>query len=340
MKDPTGKRVQGRTRWRRFLVLFGPAMTLVTVMVFMVANGLLAVSFEVSGVPFKLTADQLSGTGFTQIGALNHIDACPPDQVYYTGFTTTLVAPASTGDTLVYAAAGAQNIDSNTTITITDGTHTLTGTVTTPFGLGQDTYSYLGNNPRKMGVTPLAGSGPMTLAAGSTVNVPDEGSCVAKSGTGNSYQFTAATLLTTAKISNLHQTVCIPVAFLPSLIPGLGADKYMLVSLSGGSPVATDPQPTADNLIVDATALRASSASFTDINIGQGFTTDPSHAAGLLPPDAVQPTGPFGGIGSTFSQQAPTVTIDGLAQEGTDTTAGTFTLPNLNLSAQFASACP
>jgi hypothetical protein len=80
----------------------------------------------------------------------------------------------------------------------------------------------------------------------------------------------------------------------------------------------------AQNLIVDADTQTGSSATFTNITIGQD--------AGTLTEDPGV-TGPA----TTFGEQADGVTIDNLRQDTWLTTAGTFTLPDLNLG--FGQGC-
>jgi hypothetical protein len=60
--------VRGRTRWRRFAIVIGPATVAAFAIVIAMANGAIAASFSVSGSPFKISADQLDGTGFVQYG--------------------------------------------------------------------------------------------------------------------------------------------------------------------------------------------------------------------------------------------------------------------------------
>ena len=72
MKDPTtGRRAYGRTRWRRFGILLAPAFTAVAVMMYLVASGVIAVSFAISGIPFTLNAANLSGNGFVQYATVD-----------------------------------------------------------------------------------------------------------------------------------------------------------------------------------------------------------------------------------------------------------------------------
>jgi hypothetical protein len=63
--------VQGGTRWRRFAVLLIPAAFVVGAVVVGMANGALAASFVVSGEQFKVSADELKGTGFRQFSSVD-----------------------------------------------------------------------------------------------------------------------------------------------------------------------------------------------------------------------------------------------------------------------------
>lgn len=90
-----------------------------------------------------------------------------------------------------------------------------------------------------------------------------------------------------------------------------------LTAGNGGTPA------NAQNLIVDADSQTGSSATFTNITIGQDAGT--LNAAGVA--------GPAG----TFGEQADNVTINDLRQDTWLTTAGTFTLPNLSLG--FGGGC-
>jgi Family of unknown function (DUF6230) len=70
VKPAYASMVRGRTRWRRFALVTGPAVVLAGVIVFGMANGAIAASFAVSGSTFKVSADELVGTGFVQYGGL------------------------------------------------------------------------------------------------------------------------------------------------------------------------------------------------------------------------------------------------------------------------------
>lgn len=110
-----------------------------------------------------------------------------------------------------------------------------------------------------------------------------------------------------ASIKNLCQSV---VADFP-----LGLGTYTLrITAGGGTPVS------ASSLIIDASQLSGSTASFGHINIGQDASTL-NAISGV----------PRGAPGS-FGQQASTVSISGLRQTAYSTSAGTFTLPGFSLS--------
>ena len=66
-----GTGAPGRVRWRRFTVIFVPAVGVTALLLGLTANGALASSFSISGQQFKVSADSLSGTGFQQFGTLD-----------------------------------------------------------------------------------------------------------------------------------------------------------------------------------------------------------------------------------------------------------------------------
>jgi hypothetical protein len=71
MDDENDDLVQGRTRWRRFILTFVLAMGAVGVLLGGMANGAIAASFTISGGAFKISADQLHGTGAVQYGSVD-----------------------------------------------------------------------------------------------------------------------------------------------------------------------------------------------------------------------------------------------------------------------------
>jgi hypothetical protein len=68
VKDAPGESAYGRTNWRRFAVAVGVPTAVAGAIVVGIANGALAASFSVSGQSFKISADELDGTGFAQYG--------------------------------------------------------------------------------------------------------------------------------------------------------------------------------------------------------------------------------------------------------------------------------
>ena len=63
--------VQGRIRWKRFGIMLVPAVLAVGFIVLGMANGAIAASFSVSGQSFKISADNLHGTGFKQFSGVD-----------------------------------------------------------------------------------------------------------------------------------------------------------------------------------------------------------------------------------------------------------------------------
>ncbi|AGL18192.1 DUF6230 family protein [Actinoplanes sp. N902-109] len=68
MTEEQGDPAYGRTNWRRFAVATAVPGAVVAGLVIGMANGAFAASFAVSGKSFKISADQLDGTGFSQYG--------------------------------------------------------------------------------------------------------------------------------------------------------------------------------------------------------------------------------------------------------------------------------
>lgn len=62
--------VRGGTRWKRFAVVMVPSVAATAAIGVALAQGALAASFSVSGQSFKVKAEKLDGTGFSQYGAI------------------------------------------------------------------------------------------------------------------------------------------------------------------------------------------------------------------------------------------------------------------------------
>src|SRR5580658_10106640 len=58
----------GKVRWRRFAIVAVPAVAVAGILVGLTAEGAIASSISVSGEEYKVTASQLTGTGFEQFG--------------------------------------------------------------------------------------------------------------------------------------------------------------------------------------------------------------------------------------------------------------------------------
>ena len=61
----------GKVRWKRFAALMVPAGLGAVALIGLTANGSIAASFAVSGQSFKVSADQLQGSGFAQYGQVD-----------------------------------------------------------------------------------------------------------------------------------------------------------------------------------------------------------------------------------------------------------------------------
>ena len=54
----------GRVRWRRFAILFVPAVAAAATLIGLTAAGALAANVSVSGSAFEISSSELNGTGF------------------------------------------------------------------------------------------------------------------------------------------------------------------------------------------------------------------------------------------------------------------------------------
>jgi len=127
----------------------------------------------------------------------------------------------------------------------------------------------------------------------------------------------------------------IPNASITNLCQSVTVGPLTLRTTAGsaaGNPV------TAKNLVVDATSIAATSATFTNINIGQ----DMGPFAGQLPGFPVsRGTGPNVNTvpvpNGTFGQAAGAASLGGLRQAAQGQSAGSLTLPGLSVG--FGSPC-
>ncbi|RZU34873.1 hypothetical protein EV284_4475 [Streptomyces sp. BK022] len=70
---PAGGSRRGRVRYRRAAVLAIPATLVAAGLAILTAEGALGVQFAISGMPFTVTATDLTGTGFEQFGGLDNM---------------------------------------------------------------------------------------------------------------------------------------------------------------------------------------------------------------------------------------------------------------------------
>ncbi|WP_210584347.1 DUF6230 family protein [Streptomyces sp. GESEQ-35] len=71
---------RGRVRLRRAAVMAVPATLAAATLLVLTAEGALGVQFAISGMPFTVTATELSGTGFEQFGALDNMVEGSPNE--------------------------------------------------------------------------------------------------------------------------------------------------------------------------------------------------------------------------------------------------------------------
>jgi Family of unknown function (DUF6230) len=67
----TNAAVSGRIAWRRYALIFAPALAIAGLTVALAGQGALAASFAISGPAFELSADQLDGTGFVSYSSVD-----------------------------------------------------------------------------------------------------------------------------------------------------------------------------------------------------------------------------------------------------------------------------
>jgi len=80
MQATTEEAAEGRVSWRRLLAGLAITGSAAAVLVALTAQGVLAASFSVSGLPFTVTADKLEGTGFEQFATLDTMVEGSPNE--------------------------------------------------------------------------------------------------------------------------------------------------------------------------------------------------------------------------------------------------------------------
>jgi Family of unknown function (DUF6230) len=186
--------------------------------------------------------------------------------------------------------------------------------------------------PFTLNAANLSGNGFVQYATVDTTTNTDAGALVngvVKAGTGNPSAVSSiggadaatVTVLHDGTIADLDQTICVP---LPGGVPAYALLVELKAGQSAGSPVSFS------TLVADAPLLTATDATFTNIDIGRDAQNAISHYV---------PASGITGADGLFSQSADSVSIDGLTQVSIGTSASSFTVPGLNLSATFVGSC-
>jgi hypothetical protein len=104
----------GRVAWRRYALIFVPAIALAGLTVGLAGQGALAASFAISGTQFKLSADSLDGTGFVSYGTVDttadgkHVAVTPAgfSSVTMHNLCQSVVSPSPFGTVTMKLTAG------------------------------------------------------------------------------------------------------------------------------------------------------------------------------------------------------------------------------------------
>lgn len=142
---------------------------------------------------------------------------------------------------------------------------------------------------------------------------------------GNTFVSDTVSQFRTATIAGLNQVICAP--------SPVGGNIRVTLSGSGDT--------TASNLVIQSPALRAESASFNNIIIGESVRDALSGQGYAAGSDFTDPYGALSGatVGESFAQNATNATLNGIRQVGIGTEAGSFAISGLNLYAEFVSSC-
>jgi hypothetical protein len=110
----------GKTRWRRFAVVMVPTLAATAAVGMSVAQGALAASFSISGSQFKVSADSLTGQGFTQYG---NVDVQVPSNTEAAQGTKMNYVPVAVSG---FKTATIDNLCQSVAMATPIGTYTLT----------------------------------------------------------------------------------------------------------------------------------------------------------------------------------------------------------------------
>ena len=139
------------------------------------------------------------------------------------------------------------------------------------------------------------------------------------------YAADTVTQLRNATINGLSQTICAPTP--------LGNAIRVTIAGSGDT--------TAGNLVIQAPALTADSAKFSNIIIGESVASALQGQGFGANNSFTDPYGALSGapIGGSFAQGADSVTLTNINQIGVGTQAGSFNISGLKLHAEFVNSC-
>lgn len=185
-------------------------------------------------------------------------------------------------------------------------------------GTGFVQYAYPDNLASGGGADALnAGAGQLINGSGTIANTATAG--------GTTYASDTVTQLKNATIKGLTQQICAPTPI----------GKGLRVTIAGSA------DTTAANLVIQAPALTASSADFTNIVIGESVGSALNGQGFSKGNDFTDPYGALSGapIGGSFAQGADGVTLSNIKQIGVGTEAGSFSIGGLKLYAEFVGSC-
>ena len=90
--------VRSGVRWKRFAGMLGVTGAFAAALVALTAQGVLASSFSISGMPFIVTADKLEGNGFEQFATIDNMIPHSPNEGNTGGQIVVIVSAINTAE--------------------------------------------------------------------------------------------------------------------------------------------------------------------------------------------------------------------------------------------------
>jgi hypothetical protein len=136
--SPTGTTkpaaAQGRVRLRRFAALAVPAAVAGGALVVLTAQGVIAAQFAISGMPFTVTATQLTGDGLEQYGGIDNTAPNSPNLVDENGQQPVIISAIRSAqltdlcqsvnlgfvNLVIHAGSGSKPVSATTLVTDSD----------------------------------------------------------------------------------------------------------------------------------------------------------------------------------------------------------------------------